>query len=164
VYSCLLIGGPIVAGRRLVRFYSLYRTSSLFRSTLKSAKNNSSSSTYILFLASSSLRYSSTDTPSVVGFMILLWRDRSYPLDWSYGAGLLDPILVSPVESPKSMLAQIWAPIIRSYSAWRALCGNVDGPQPRIGRSVPSGRTVHALRRAGNVHQQNTEAGWDTYR
>jgi hypothetical protein len=70
--SGLITTGPIVAGRRLTMLYSLCRMSFWFQPSLKPAKNSSSSSTCIFFVAPSSLRYSSTDRSSVVGLMMLL--------------------------------------------------------------------------------------------
>jgi hypothetical protein len=151
--SSLITTSPIVAGRRLTMLYSLYRMSFWFRSSLKSAKNSSSSSTYIFFLAPSSLRYFSTDRSSVVGLMMLLGQTLDLSFEPTIWVDLVNPISVSLAESPKSVLAQTWTPITWSCFARWALCGDADGPrrgqQERVslrqaGRSVPGGRMVHA--------------------
>jgi hypothetical protein len=51
-------------------------------------------------------------------------------------ADLIDLHAMSLVESPKSVLAPIWAPITVMCTGGGALYVNMDGPQPRAGRSA----------------------------
>jgi hypothetical protein len=46
---------------------------------------------------------------------------------------LADPDTYSPAESPKSVLAPIWALITTMITSGGALCRGADGPQPGTG-------------------------------
>jgi hypothetical protein len=80
-------------------------------------------------------------------------------LDQSYGADLIDPTLVSPAESPKNVLTLIWAPIARSCSAWRALCGSADGPRPRPKWSTTWWQSGFPYTHAGRLDTRHGPSG-----
>jgi hypothetical protein len=90
--------------------------------------------------------------------------------------------VLSQAESPKSVLALIWAPITAMITGGGALYTGTDGPWPGAGRSAAwrrarvtclTGRTVRAYRpngprvcRGGGVHRRrlNLAPGRDPVR
>jgi hypothetical protein len=63
--------------------------------------------------------------------------------------------VMSPVESQKSVLAPIWAPLIALKTGGGALCTGTDGPWPGAGRSATwrRARVLCLTSRCGRVCQ-----------
>jgi hypothetical protein len=80
------------------------KTTLLFLSTLKLAKNFTFASWISCSLCSSNWSCSSAGKVSQIGSIMLLGRLQNYPLNWPLRADLIGLDVFSPADSPKSML------------------------------------------------------------
>jgi hypothetical protein len=134
--------GVVVVGRSEARSIACCRTTLLFLSTLKLARNLAFASWISCSLCSSNWSCSSADKVSQVGSMILLGRLQSYPLNRPLRADLTGLYVLSPAESPKSELELIRAPITALRTGGGALCTGADGPRPGAGWSTTWSRAT----------------------
>jgi hypothetical protein len=125
-------------GRSEVGSVARCRTTLLFLSTLKLARNFAIASWISCSLRSSNWSCSSASKVSQVGSMMLLGRLQSYPLNWPLRANLMGLYVLSPAESPKSVLVPFFGRQSLRENQRRCLLN-------RRGRSTSRGRTVHAL-------------------
>jgi hypothetical protein len=144
-------------------FVARCRTTLLFLSTLKLAKNLAFASWIICSLCSSNWSCSSADNVSQVGSMMLLGETSELSLEPAIEGRFDRSRRAFPVESPKSMLTPfrsakhltrtVAVPSAQGPDGLRpgarrggALCTRADGPRPgaRLGL-LPDGRTVRAL-------------------
>jgi hypothetical protein len=99
--------GVAVAGRSKARSVAHCRTTLLFLSTLKLAKNFAFVSLNSCSWCSSNSSCSSAARDSQVSSMMLLGRRQSYLLNRPLRANLIGLHAMYPVKSPKSVLAPI---------------------------------------------------------
>jgi hypothetical protein len=144
----LLTLGVSVVGRREARSVARCRTTLLFLSTLKLARNFTFASWISCSLCSSNWSCSSANKVSQVGSMILLGRCQSYPLNRPLGVDLIGLYVMSPAESPKSVLASIRTSINYCIENRRRCSLHMHG------RSATRGQTVCDLAR-GSISLPN---------
>jgi hypothetical protein len=107
----LLTSRVVVVGRSEARSVARCRTTLLFLSTLKLARNFVFASWISCSLCSSNWSCSSAGKVSQVGSMILLGRLQYYPLNRPLRADLMGLYVFSPAESPKVCWCLFRAPI-----------------------------------------------------
>jgi hypothetical protein len=122
------------------------RTTSLFLSTLKLAKNFAFASWIICSLCSSNWNCSSVGKISQVGSMMLLGEISKLSPKPAIEGRFDESECVFPAESPKSMLTPFWSAKHSIRTGGGAHCAGADGPRPgvRLG-FLSDGRTVRAL-------------------
>jgi hypothetical protein len=130
--------GVAAVGRSESRSIACCRTTLLFLSTLKLARNFAFASLISCSVCSSNSSCSSAGKVSQVGSMILLGRRQSYPLNQPLRADLIGLYASSPTELPKSVLAPIRTPITPMRIGGGALCASANGPRPAPDSPRPS--------------------------
>jgi hypothetical protein len=132
----LLTSGVVVVGRSEARSIARCRTTLLFLSTLKLARNFIFASWISCSLCSSNWSCLSAGKVSQVGSMILLGRLQNYPLNRPLRADLMGLYVLSPAESPKSVPVPFLGTKHSTRTSGGARCTGADGPRPGAGRST----------------------------
>jgi hypothetical protein len=112
------------------------RTTLLFMSTLKLAKNFAFASWISCSLCSSNWSCSSAGKVSQVSSIMLLGRLQNYHLNRPLRADLIGLDVLSPAKSPKSMLTPFSGANHSIRTSGGALCTGADGLRPGAARSA----------------------------
>jgi hypothetical protein len=134
------------------------RTTLLFLSTLKLARNLAFASWISCSLCSSNWSCSSTGKVSHIGSIILLGEMSELSLEPAIEGRFDESICAFPSGVAKSVLVPFWGANHCVRTGDGALCTGADGPRPQAGRSATwdrargflfDGRTVCAYRSDG---------------
>jgi hypothetical protein len=132
----LLTLGVFIVGRSEARPVARCRTTLLFLSTLKSARNFAFASWISCSWRSSNRSCSSVGKVSQVGSIILLGEISELSLEPAIEARFDESIYVFPSGVAKSMLTPFSGVKHSTRTSGGALCIGADGPRPGAGRST----------------------------
>jgi hypothetical protein len=125
--------GGIVVGRSEARSVARCRTTLLFLSTLKSARNFAFASWISCSWRFSNRSCSSSGKVSHVGVMILLVETSELSFEPAIEGRFDRSICVVPAELPKSMLTPFWSVKHSIRTVGGALCTGANGPRAGAG-------------------------------
>jgi hypothetical protein len=135
-FVCFAYLGVAAVGQSEARSVARCRTTLLFLSTLKLARNFAFAYLISYSWCSSNSNCSSVSKVSQVSSMMLLGETSELSFEPALMADLIGLHVISPVESPKSVLVPIWTAITVMRTGGGAPYGGTDGPWPGVGRSV----------------------------
>jgi hypothetical protein len=128
--------GVAAVGKSEGRSVARCRTTLLFLSTLKLARNFAFASWISCSLCSSNWSCSSACKVSQVDSIILPVETSELSFEPAIKCRFDRSVRDALAESPKSVLASIRTPTTALRTGGGALCGGVDGPWPGVGRSA----------------------------